>query len=665
MELSSYFYCDVEFEEGREPSWLLALNDYSQKNQKRIYVMRSPVTDTEDVMYDINFLLMIVGKRLCVVQQSDNDAFNDYYEDTIDSIRYLYRKYNYRNVLGLFSELSDKLIVKKQESCLNDLDELLAALSISEAIDVRRSELLVSLCIGNPNEIDKVGDLVPQNILDKVKHKIQLFDGDQTRFIYKHLEQPIVRIQGLSGTGKTELLLHKVKDLYLENEHNTIFFTCHNRILAAKLHDRIEKFFNDMKVNTQIAWDKRLWCTNAWGRSMDYNSGLYRYICYRYDIAFQGYSYAHSFNTFCKEALEKLNDMSDFKPILDYIIIDESQDFDESFFELCEKVCRKQVYLAGDVFQSIFAEHIEKAYDADYLLGKCYRTAPDTLMFAHALGLGLFEKQRYRWLNENDWKTCGYTVEMNQGSMTLSREPVRRFDDDDESYESMVLYRSDSDKFADDICGLIRQIKNETNNQVQPEDIAVIFLDDSKNIYNRANILEMKVLEQLGWDVNKAYETKEVTEGKLFISNRYNSKGLEFPYVLCVTDGILNNHNYRNSIYTMLTRSFIKSYLIVCGENATIPQAVIDGWNQIKTSHKMTIQVPSEEEQQDIQLQFTKVKSELSLKEMIEHYAKANNIPEEKKEEMADVLKAMKLDTFDVDQINHRIEMVAGLVLMQ
>lgn len=176
MELSSYFYCDVEFEEGREPSWLLALNDYSQKNQKRIYVMRSPVTDTEDVMYDINFLLMIVGKRLCVVQQSDNDAFNDYYEDTIDSIRYLYRKYNYRNVLGLFSELSDKLIVKKQESCLNDLDELLAALSISEAIDVRRSELLVSLCIGNPNEIDKVGDLVPQNILDKVMHKIQLSD---------------------------------------------------------------------------------------------------------------------------------------------------------------------------------------------------------------------------------------------------------------------------------------------------------------------------------------------------------------------------------------------------------------------------------------------------------------------------------------------------------
>ena len=569
MELSSYFYCDLEYEEGKEPAWLLRLNDFSRSNQRRTYVMRSPVTDTEDVRYDSNFLLMIAGKKLCIVQQSDDKLFKAYCEDTLNSILYLFRKYNYRNELGLFSELSGRLIDYRAESDINDIDALLSSLAISEAIDVRRSELLISLCIGNPNEIDRVGDMVPQTILEKVKHKIQLFDGDQTRFIYKQLKQKIVRIQGLSGTGKTELLLHKVKDLYLENEDNKIFFTCHNRILAATLHDRIEKFFNEMKVNTQIAWDKRLWCTNAWGRSFDQNSGLYRYICHCYDITFQGYS-SGSFNSVCRLALEKLNSMADFKPVLDYVIIDESQDFDDNFFALCEKVCRKQVYLAGDVFQSIFAEHIEKAYDADYLLGKCYRTAPDTLMFAHALGLGLFEKQKYRWLSEKDWTTCGYTVETNDRTLTLSREPACRFDDDDLNYESIEFYKSDPEKLANDICLLIDNLKQETNNQVQPEDIAIIFLDDAQKIYARANYLEMVVVEKFGWDVNKAYETKEIKKGQLFVSNRYNSKGLEFPYVVCVTDGILDEHHYRNSIYTMLTRSFIKSYLIVCGVCSSI-----------------------------------------------------------------------------------------------
>ena len=41
-----------------------------------------------------------------------------------------------------------------------------------------------------------------------------------------------------------------------------------------------------------------------------------------------------------------------------YMFIDESQDFDENFFDLCELVTEKNVYVAGDIFQSIFDETI-------------------------------------------------------------------------------------------------------------------------------------------------------------------------------------------------------------------------------------------------------------------------------------------------------------------
>ena len=661
MNYSSNFYCDLEYPAGSEPAWLTALNEYSESSQKRVYVMREPVTDTDNTEYDSNFVMMITGAKICVIRQSDEKKFEAYKEDVIESISYLYRKYNYRNELGLFSELRDKLITNAEENQLSDIDKFLKDIEIEDPLDIRRSELLISLCIGNPNEIDRVGDLVPTTILDKVKHKILLFDGDQTRFIYEKKNKHVVRIQGLSGSGKTELLLHKVKELYLADEKNTIFFTCHNRILAAKLHDRIEKFFNDQKVNRQIAWEKRLWCTNAWGRSVNSNSGLYRYICSCYDITFQGYSQGLSFNTLCKIALEKLNSMEDFAPILDYVIVDESQDFDESFFDLCEKVTRRQVYLAGDVFQSIFAEHIEKAYDADYLLSKCYRTAPDTLLFAHALGLGLFEKQKYRWLSENDWKTCGYNVTISNNEMTLSREPSKRFDDDELNYESIEFLRSDSASLSVNLCNLIKKLKEESHNQLMPEDVAIIFIDDDRKIYSWANNLEMVVSTELGWEVNKAYETKEVQEGKVFISNRSNSKGLEFPYVFCITERILDDHHYRNSIYTMLTRSFIKSFLMICGDNATIPAPILSGWDQIKREHQMTIKIPSKEEQKEIELRFTEAKKSMSLRERVDIYAKMHAISDDMKNRMLQMLQILNVENLDEDQINEKIAQVEAL----
>jgi len=50
--------------------------------------------------------------------------------------------------------------------------------------DKRKTELLISLVIGSINQIEKILIKAPENLLDKVKNKIQLFDGDQTRFIY-------------------------------------------------------------------------------------------------------------------------------------------------------------------------------------------------------------------------------------------------------------------------------------------------------------------------------------------------------------------------------------------------------------------------------------------------------------------------------------------------
>ena len=71
----------------------------------------------------------------------------------------------------------------------------------------------------------------------------------------------------------------------------------------------------------------------------------------------------------CKNAIseiKRLKKNGEFEFAFDYMLVDECQDFPESFFELCDLVVRKQVYLAGDIFQSIFEEHKISDYSADF-----------------------------------------------------------------------------------------------------------------------------------------------------------------------------------------------------------------------------------------------------------------------------------------------------------
>lgn len=52
-------------------------------------------------------------------------------------------------------------------------------------------------------------------------------------------------------------------------------------------------------------------------------------------------------------------------------------------------------------------------------------------MIAHALGLGLYEKEKLWWLNDEEWALCGYIVNKNNDIYNLTRYPLHRFDDDD------------------------------------------------------------------------------------------------------------------------------------------------------------------------------------------------------------------------------------------
>ncbi len=632
--MSNYFFSKADRDNKKTSSFINELEKFSEKSQQTIYVLDKPLTDNK-YFYDYKDALIVLcsKKKIAIVNFNENDKeeFNDFVEDVIEDLGSISDKYNYKKIIGRPRKWR-KTLLKIFDTSSNDISNFLnkKELILDNEKEIKDLDLLISLFIGSINDIDRVKYDVPTTLLDKVKQKIQLFDSDQTRFIYDNIDKPRVRIQGLSGTGKTELLLHKLKDIYINEPHSKVFFTCHNKILANSLKRRIPQFFNFMKVEQQIEWDNRLWCTNAWGSKKDKNSGLYSYLCDFYDIPCYSFRQISSFSHACELALnaikEKYEGITQEKA-LSYIFIDESQDFDEHFFALCEFVTEKRIYIAGDVFQSIFDEEISSSIKPDFLLGKCYRTAPNTLMFAHALGMGLFEKQKLRWLEEKEWKDCGYNLRIEESTYNLSREPLRRFEDLDDDYESIAIVEAD-ESFSQSIIDIINEICFE-NETVKPDDIAIIFLDNSQLIYRDSDTLEYVINTNFDWNVNKAYDTKQTLKDTLLISNRNNVKGLEFPFVICITREITNNHSYRNSLYTMLTRSFIKSYFLIQKTNTSgLTNEMKEGLKYILENKEMCIKEPSKAEKENISTRFENQKQRKSQHQIILEIFKEHGIQE-------------------------------------
>lgn len=563
-----------------------------------IYLLKKPIIDKKaDYDYQDAFVVLMPRHKMIFINfGEEGELFEEFQDDFIDDIGYIAKKYDFINIVGRPRQWREEFVSEIQYSPEEfSFQNILKENEITGDELIRRGDILISLATGSINEAERLGLGVPDNILDQIKRKIILFDGEQTKFIFDEPKKKRITIQGLAGTGKTELLLNKIKELYTDDNECKMVFTCHNVILADSLRKRVPEFFNFMKVEEQIQWEKRLWVMRSWGSYGNPDSGVYSYICNHYHIPFSRFSYNRSFDTICREALSRLNQIEDFQSCFDYILIDESQDFSEGFFALCEKVAKKCVYVAGDIFQDIFENKSLTVVNPDFLLNKCYRTDPRTLMGAHAIGMGLFEK-KLRWLKDDEWEACGYDVKREGKNIELHRKPLKRFEDIDMSEsDGITIIPSGEDEYLSTVLGTIDNIRA-CNPTVLPDDIGIIFMENIDANFKLASNLQSMIKEKYNWTVNIGYETKEKKKGTLFVSNRNNVKGLEFPFVICIMQNALtNDFSIRNSIYMMLTRSFLTSYLILPSAAKNI-EILKPGIEFVNRKGFLKVEEPSDEE---------------------------------------------------------------------
>jgi len=654
MKEHSLFYNHIE-ENDYNKEVIKKIRDYSMDNpNEQIYLVNSPLGEKKyRYNYQEKVIILLSPKHKIIflnLDHSSQDDFEEFVDEFIEDLGSISDKYDYKQFIGRPKKWKKELVVEESLNNEFNVKMLFDEHKIEDKNLKRKNELIISLITGSINDIKNITLEEPDTILEKIKNKIILFDGEQTRFIYKNLNKKIIYIQGLSGTGKTELLLHKLREIYVNTDDTKIFFTCHNVALANTLRQRVPEFFDFMKVEKQIEWNKRLWVSNAWGSVSNKNSGFYSYICDFYNIPFLRWSKTITYKDIFKKALEEIEKIPDeeFEYAFDYILIDESQDFPEEFFQLCKKIAKEKVFVAGDIFQDIFEASIEdRVKNVDFVLNRCYRTDPRTLMFAHGIGMGLFEKKKLNWLSDIEWEASGYKIRRENKEVYLCREPIRRFEDlDIENYESMIIQKL---KTYEQIVDLIENIKQE-NPTLKPDDIAIINIEEEKWIYEFFNKLEFMIMDRFEWKVNKAYETKEKIQDAVFLTNKNNVKGLEFPFVLCVGKKIKDTYRYRNTLYTMLTRSFLQSYLLLLDDHQIKEQE--KGLEIIRKNKCIKTTEPTDEEKQEIKKTIINFKEEknISFDEFLTQIFNDLNIDSKCRKELLKVLPE-KLRVFEKESI--------------
>lgn len=585
------------------------------------YIIQSPLYNIEgDKSTELransveSFVVLIPNTKIIFtsITSIDSDEFQDYTGEFIDSITTLSGVFGFKGKIGN----SRKWLHLIEELSISDFSsEFIQLQQVTDRESRAILEILVSLITGSINTPDKGGE--SKSILDAVRKRIVQFDGDQTRFIYDDISKKEISIQGLAGTGKTELLFHRLVNLYNQTDKK-IVFTCNSKILANDIKKRIPKFFDQMKVSKREDIDERIRVMRSWGSHYNPNSGLYSYICSYYGIDFINYtdSGREGFDGVCRDAIEKigaLKDLGEFEYCFDYILIDEAQDFSDSFFILCEMVVSEQVIIASDIFQTIYDRKSELVQKPDFTLNKVYRTDPKNFMFAQFLGFGLQERPVIKWFEDDEaWKTSGYIFNKssNNGQIEyeFSREPINRFNDfNDYPIQPTVLKYTNSDaEILSELINILDELRKK-HEDITPGDIGIVFISKGNRGYKLADMISSLLEQKFNWESQKIYESryKSRENDKVFISNQNNVKGLEFSFMIgIVLDEIKQDIESRNTMYMLMTRSFLTSYLILGNSN----KIIYDNYNPmleeiIRTGKAKIIQPEKDEILQEEQIQ--------------------------------------------------------------
>jgi superfamily I DNA and RNA helicase len=306
---------------------------------------------------------------------------------------------------------------------------------------------------------------------------------------------------------------------------------------------------------------------------------------------------ADPFATACQELLQA--DAID--PFYDVILIDEGQDFPDSFYQMCFYLAKgardkKQIIWAYDELQNVFDVQVREpeslfGKDADgqprvslgrslpqgtdtndFVLQRSYRNQREVLVLAHSVGFGVYNNTVQMLENAKHWEDVGYEVvagDFTTGSDNVVERPLRNSPSVLHTPNGVPVVSLTSSLNLDDEVELAaKEVKKFIDGGLPAHQILIISLDDrsARTYFSRLSM----TLNEWGIPSNNIIkdpysEPPFRIEGMVTMSTVYRAKGNEAAAVIVVgTDAVtLQTRTGRNKLFVAFTRT--KAWLRIFG----------------------------------------------------------------------------------------------------
>lgn len=173
-----------------------------------------------------------------------------------------------------------------------------------------------------------------------------------------------------------------------------------------------------------------------------------------------------------------------------------------------------------------------------------------------------------------------------------------------------------------------------------------------------ADNLEHSINVKYNWNVDKGYVYKERLQDHVYISNINNVKGLEFPFVICFSTGsIPKSFKNRNSLYMILSRSFISTYFLFASTNEEFYSIYSSCIKELDEKNYISVEIPNSEEQETMQQNI--IQSETTnktSKEIVEEILREKGIPQNDFQKYHSFVSQYIRNEFDNEQIKFLID---------
>ncbi len=581
-------------------------------------------------------------------------------------------------------EQSDKIENDNIESfycvSLSNFSELLRSMRCDtlsqEVIDEVRSVVEGAKALSRISR-RKVDDEKKQplaKILSSVESQIANFDEKQRHIALVDVGGP-ARIRGLAGSGKTVILAMKAAHLHLNNPDEKILFTFYTKSLRATIKTLITKFFR-IYSDSDPDW-KMVQIRHGWGgRTVP---GVYSDACRRDGGMPLNLSEARQIANFnespfaavCRNLLQG----GSIKPYYDHVLIDEGQDFPDSFYKLAYQLTkgergRKSLVWAYDELQDIMNVKIRQPrelfgvddagnpyVDLDYssafvppgarndaVLSRAYRNQRDVLISAHALGFGVYGQIVQMLESAEHWEDVGYQVL--SGPLAIG-EPVRVIRPDSNS--PISIQDIDGFRLIDSaVCANVNEeiewITNEIEKFIEAglnaEDIVVISLDDryAKSYFRKiSSALSGKGISSNNVIADPYNEPPFLIQNRVTLSTVYRAKGNEAAVVFAVGVESVSTHTRsgRNKLFTAFTRT--KAWLRISGLGKGATDLVGELKEAKQNSPYILFEMPDPDQIDTIQRGFSKKQqaAQAARKKYLDSLREAGFSEEEIEEELS------------------------------